>query len=281
MSAENWECILFSPDLLVNCWMNLKFVFVFAVGLLSSVQMAVADDFEEYDRELPLEYERIRVDVEQDFRNETYSIDSSVDELGEVLLDRAPSSGSGLKSLSRLILDVDWQISAEQRAHMCYLHGVKIINKTIFTVPYWDAPGDVSEADMEKWDSFIESVNAYQNENRKIINKHLDSFKRDLETVRPVRLCDELKKNINDLGMSHLQNAANEISAIAQETNYGKDFKNLDYPDFYSDRPELPAEQIAEDKKDDRKNGDRGDKPADRKNDKKNDKKNGSARGKK
>lgn len=257
--------------------MNLKLIFVFTVWLLSSVQVAAADDFEEYDRELPLKYERIRVDVEQDFSNETYAIDSSVDELGEMLLDRAPASGSGLKSLSRLILDVDWQISAEQRAHMCYLHGVKIINKTVFTIPYWDAPVDVSEADMEKWDSFIESVNAYQNENRKIINKHLDNFKRELENVRPVRLCDELKKNINDLGMSHLQSAATEISAIAQETNYGKDFKNLDYPDFYSDRPEPAAEPVAEDKKGDNKNGGRDDRTADRKNDKKN----GSGRGKK
>ncbi len=208
--------------------------------------VTAADDFEEYDRELPMKYDHVKVEIDQDIRNSPYHIDSSVDGLGDVILDKAPDGDSGIKALSKLSIDVDWQISAEQRTHMCYLHGVKIINRTVFTLPLWDFPEDTSQTDMEKWDSFIESANMYQAENRKIILRHLDNFKTELENIRPTRKCDELRKKINDMGGAHLQASANEINALALETNYGKDYKSLDYPDFYSNRPEQMSETVTE-----------------------------------
>lgn len=206
--------------------------------LSAASQTPAADDFMEPEQELPLKYERVKVEIDSDFNNRPYYIESGIDELGLMILEKAPESSGGMKSLAKLVLDVDWQINSEQKADMCALHGVRIINRSVFITPQWNPSGEIREEDDEKWNRFLEAVSSFQNINREIITQHLNGFAQEIRRIRPVRRCNELKKLIDDAGMRHLRNAGQEINAVAFETGSGRDFRDLDYPDFFSDRPE-------------------------------------------
>ncbi len=214
------------------------------IVLLTSSQVSAADDFAQYDRQLPEKYDKVTVKIENSVLNNSYPVNASLDELGNALLDNAPSGHEGYKSLAKLILDIKWQVGMDQDTYMCNLHNITIVNQSEFITPLWNYGDDVSDADAEKWDLFMESVNEFQTRNRLVILKHLEQMKESFEQVQPRATCTELEEEIDKLGNNHLLAAAKEINSLALETNSGRDFKNLEYPDFFSDKP-LPKSQEA------------------------------------
>lgn len=218
-----------------------KFLFCAVLPVLAGFWdpcLAGSLDDLDLDGELPSRYEHVTVKVDSQTQFENYPVRAELPELGDALLAAAPQGSYGsLRSLAKLRLDVDWDVNADQGRQMCDLHRVTISSNAVFITPQWDH-GELSPEDEEKWDDFLEALNNYHNENRKILQRHLDSFRQELLGIRPGRNCQELRHRIDEMGLAHLRDAGAEIDAIAMETNSGGDYQGMSFPDFYSGKAE-------------------------------------------
>lgn len=202
--------------------------------LLSSPSLG-DDDFSVYDRDIPQSYSGVNVIVEPQFSLDPYPVKAeTIHELGRALLQAAPDSSGGLQSISRLTLNVDWKINSQQTHNYCELYGVKIESHAVFTQPQW-IPGDnVSEEDMDKWDSFLAAITDYQDLNKRTLSKQLEKFAAAVKKIKPEKLCSDLDISIDNLGTKYLKIALQELNALAQETAGGTLIRNMEFPDFYS-----------------------------------------------
>lgn len=210
---------------------------LFIASLLSTTISFAEDDFADFDRDIPQSYSNVKVSVNNQFLLDPYSVEAdTVYDLGRVLSQRAPNSTGGLQAISKLTLEVDWKINSRQAYNYCELFEVKIENNSIFTQPQWLHGNDVSESDLDKWENFLVAITQYQDLNKQVISRHLDKFASALRKIKPEKLCSELEESINLLGVKHLKNAGFELNALAQETANGSIIKDLEYPDFFSDK---------------------------------------------
>ena len=201
--------------------------------LLSSVySVQAANEFEKFENaSIPASYEKLQVRNNSHFSTSGYDIYAhTADELGEQLLENAPSSGRDIKSVSLLQLSINWNINDQQNEDYCELIGVDINSETDFIVPNWVMDEDVSDENAEIWYNFLEALTAYQEKNKRIINKHLDRFEKKIREIKPAVLCSELEATINGTGNSVIESINQEINALQYETQNGSLVKNLKYP---------------------------------------------------
>ena len=221
--------------------------------LLSSVySVQAANEFEKFENaSIPASYEKLQVRNNSHFSTSGYDIYAhTADELGEQLLENAPSSGRDIKSVSLLQLSINWNINDQQNEDYCELIGVDINSETDFIVPNWVMDEDVSDENAEIWYNFLEALTAYQEKNKRIINKHLDRFEKKIREIKPVVLCSELEATINGTGNSVIESINQEINALQYETQNGSLVKNLKYPVLKAPKQEQKkTETVKEEKK--------------------------------
>ena len=221
--------------------------------LLSSVySVQAANEFEKFENaSIPASYEKLQVRNNSHFSTSGYDIYAhTADELGEQLLENAPSSGRNIKSVSLLQLSINWNINDQQNEDYCELIGVDINSETDFIVPNWVMDEDVSDENAEIWYNFLEALTAYQEKNKRIINKHLDRFEKKIREIKPAVLCSELEATINGTGNSVIESINQEINALQYETQNGSLVKNLKYPVLKAPKQEQnKTETVKEEKK--------------------------------
>ena len=221
--------------------------------LLSSVySVQAANEFEKFENaSIPASYEKLQVRNNSHFSTSGYDIYAhTADELGEQLLENAPSSGRDIKSVSLLQLSINWNINDQQNEDYCELIGVDINSETDFIVPNWVMDEDVSDENAEIWYNFLEALTAYQEKNKRIINKHLDRFENKIREIKPAVLCSELEATINGTGNSVIESINQEINALQYETQNGSLVKNLKYPVLKAPKQEQKkTETVKEEKK--------------------------------
>jgi predicted secreted Zn-dependent protease len=221
--------------------------------LLSSVySVQAANEFEKFENaSIPASYEKLQVRNNSHFSTSGYDIYAhTADELGEQLLENAPSSGRNIKSVSLLQLSINWNINDQQNEDYCELIGVDINSETDFIVPNWVMDEDVSDENAEIWYNFLEALTAYQEKNKRIINKHLDRFENKIREIKPAVLCSELEATINGTGNSVIESINQEINALQYETQNGSLVKNLKYPVLKAPKQEQnKTETVKEEKK--------------------------------
>ena len=221
--------------------------------LLSSVySVQAANEFEKFENaSIPASYEKLQVRNNSHFSTSGYDIYAhTADELGEQLLENAPSSGRDIKSVSLLQLSINWNINDQQNEDYCELIGVDINSETDFIVPNWVMDEDVSDENAEIWYNFLEALTAYQEKNKRIINKHLDRFEKKIREIKPAVLCSELEATINGTGNSVIESINQEINALQYETQNGSLVKNLKYPVLKAPKQEQnKTETVKEEKK--------------------------------
>ena len=221
--------------------------------LLSSVySVQAANEFEKFENaSIPASYEKLQVRNNSHFSTSGYDIYAhTADELGEQLLENAPSSGRDIKSVSLLQLSINWNINDQQNEDYCELIGVDINSETDFIVPNWVMDEDVSDENAEIWYNFLEALTAYQEKNKRIINKHLERFENKIREIKPAVLCSELEATINGTGNSVIESINQEINALQYETQNGSLVKNLKYPVLKAPKQEQKkTETVKEEKK--------------------------------
>ena len=125
-----------------------------------------------------------------------------------------------------------------------------INSETDFIVPNWVMDEDVSDENAEIWYNFLEALTAYQEKNKRIINKHLDRFENKIREIKPAVLCSELEATINGTGNSVIESINQEINALQYETQNGSLVKNLKYPVLKAPKQEQKkTETVKEEKK--------------------------------
>ena len=152
--------------------------------------------------------------------------------------------------MSLLQLSINWNINDQQNEDYCELIGVDINSETDFIVPNWVMDEDVSDENAEIWYNFLEALTAYQEKNKRIINKHLDRFEKKIREIKPAVLCSELEATINGTGNSVIESINQEINALQYETQNGSLVKNLKYPVLKAPKQEQKkTETVKEEKK--------------------------------
>ncbi len=220
------------------------------LGLITNALLSSAwaeDDFASYDRDIPQSYSKVKVSVNNQFSLNPYPVRAeTVYDLGRELQQLAPDSSRGLQSISKLSLNVDWKINSRQAFNYCELYDVKIESQSIFTQPQWMPGDDVAEEDLDKWDNFLSAITEYQDLNKQVVARQLDKFASAIKKVKPQKLCSELEDTINNLGTKYLKNAGFELNALAQETASGSIIRDLEYPDFFSNKKDISLNNDAQ-----------------------------------
>lgn len=210
--------------------------FIFFSDLIFSLSSQAANEFEKYEQvKLPPKYENLHVVNNNHYGNTTYNISAtSFDELADQLLANAPTNGRDIKSISLLQLSLDWNIKDQQTENYCDLVGIDLNSEINFTYPTWDSANssELSDENAEIWFTFLEAIFSYQDQNKKIINKHIDRLEKELQNVKPTKLCTELQAQINALGNETIDRINQEINALQYETQNGNIIKNFSYPSF-------------------------------------------------
>ncbi|MCR4553677.1 MAG: DUF922 domain-containing protein [Succinivibrionaceae bacterium] len=212
---------------------NKNFSYVLLSLLVSCISCVyAANEFEKFENaDIPVKYEKLVVKNNSHYSTSNYDIEASTaDELGEQLLANAPSSGRDMKSISLLQLSINWIINDQQNENFCDLSDVSINSEIDFILPNWRMDESVTDENAENWYNFLEAITSYQDQNKRIINKHLERFEKSIKDVKPVTLCSELENSINKIGNGIIENINQEINALQYETQNGVMVKNLKYP---------------------------------------------------
>ena len=205
---------------------------ILAAALITPFAAAAGDSLNSYDRTLPSEYQKTP-QFRQNWRTSvsSYALKSShASELFVEISEKSPRSGKDAGSITRASFSITWDLDTLQKKDFCEFYGAEVNVEVRFTIPEWSSP-EATEEERRQWDSFLGKLNAYNEDNKKIVKDEIDRMGSSLVGLRPVKTCQELQQNADQIGGGYLGIISRKLSSFREETQGGRVY-GLQYPVF-------------------------------------------------
>lgn len=205
---------------------------ILAAALITPFAAAAGDSLSSYDRTLPSEYQKAP-QFRQNWKTSVSSYQlrsSSASGLFSEISEKSPRSGKDAGSITKASFSITWDLDYQQKKDFCEFYGAEVNVEVRFTIPEWNSP-EATDEERRQWDEFLGKLNSYNEYNKKIVKDEIDRLGSSLTGLRPVKTCQELQQNADQVGGGYLSIIARKLSNFREETQGGRVY-GLEYPVF-------------------------------------------------